>query len=53
MSFLFKGGGPSSAEKIQAVETELEMVSDMFNRYFPVHLWTWDTMLIYPSPCIG
>ena len=33
MSFLFGNKGPSSAEKIQAVETELEMVSDMFNRY--------------------
>jgi len=34
MSFLF-GGKPqlSSAEKIAAVETELEMVSDMFHRY--------------------
>lgn len=33
MSFLF-GGRPqlSSAEKIAAAETELEMVSDMFNR---------------------
>ena len=33
MSFLFKSSGPSSAEKIAAVETELEMVSDMFNRH--------------------
>ncbi|MCJ1245980.1 protein transporter tim10 [Trapelia coarctata] len=33
MSFLF-GGRPqlSSAEKIAAAETEIEMVSDMFNR---------------------
>jgi import inner membrane translocase subunit TIM10 len=33
MSFLF-GGPPkmSSAEKIAAAETEVEMVSDMFNR---------------------
>lgn len=33
MSFLF-GGPPkmSSAEKISAAETEVEMVSDMFNR---------------------
>ncbi|KAH8422585.1 Tim10/DDP family zinc finger protein [Aspergillus melleus] len=33
MSFLF-GGPPkmSSAEKIAAAETEIEMVSDMFNR---------------------
>lgn len=33
MSFLF-GGRPqlSSAEKIAAAETEVEMVSDMFNR---------------------
>lgn len=37
------GGGraqPSSAEKIAAAETEVEMVSDMFNRYyspFPDH----------------
>ena len=34
MSFLF-GGPPkmSSAEKIAAAETEVEMVTDMFNRY--------------------
>ncbi|KAK5057526.1 protein transporter tim10 [Exophiala bonariae] len=34
MSFLFGGGRPqpSSAEKIAAVETEMEMVSDMFSR---------------------
>lgn len=34
MSFLF-GGAPkmSSAEKIAAAETEVEMISDMFNRY--------------------
>lgn len=34
MSFLF-GGRPqlSSAEKIAAAETEVEMVSDMFSRY--------------------
>ena len=34
MSFLF-GGRPqlSSAEKIAAAETEIEMVSDMFNRF--------------------
>lgn len=34
MSFLF-GGPPkmSSAEKISAAETEVEMVTDMFNRY--------------------
>jgi hypothetical protein len=33
MSFLF-GGAPkmSSAEKISAAETEVEMISDMFNR---------------------
>lgn len=33
MSFLF-GGAPkmSSAEKIAAAETEVEMVTDMFNR---------------------
>ncbi|KAJ5142685.1 uncharacterized protein N7515_001472 [Penicillium bovifimosum] len=33
MSFLF-GGAPkmSSAEKIAAAETEVEMISDMFNR---------------------
>jgi hypothetical protein len=36
MSFLFGGGRPqpSSAEKIAAAETEIEMVSDMFNRYY-------------------
>lgn len=36
MSFLF-GGRPqlSSAEKIAAAETEIEMVSDMFNRLLP------------------
>jgi len=36
MSFLFGGGGRpqlSSAQKIEAAETELELVSDMFNRY--------------------
>lgn len=35
MSFLFGGGRPqpSSAEKIAAVEAEIEMVSDMYNRY--------------------
>lgn len=35
MSFLFGGGRPqlSSAQKIEAAETELELVSDMFNRY--------------------
>ncbi|KAL2218785.1 mitochondrial import inner membrane translocase subunit tim10 [Thermoascus aurantiacus ATCC 26904] len=33
MSFLFGGRKqPSSAEKIAAAETEVEMVSDMFNR---------------------
>ncbi|KAI9817114.1 MAG: protein transporter tim10 [Pycnora praestabilis] len=34
MSFMFGGGRPqpSSAEKIAAAETEVEMVSDMFNR---------------------
>jgi len=34
MSFLFGGGRPqpSSAEKIAAAETEVEMVSDMFSR---------------------
>ncbi|OAL35738.1 mitochondrial import inner membrane translocase subunit tim10 [Fonsecaea nubica] len=35
MSFLFGGGRPqpTSAEKIAAAENEVEMVSDMFNRY--------------------
>ncbi len=35
MSFLFGGGRPqpTSAEKIAAAEAEIEMVSDMFNRY--------------------
>ncbi len=35
MSFLFGGGRPqlTSAQKIEAAETELELVSDMFNRY--------------------
>jgi len=34
MSFLFGGAPkqPTSAEKIAAAETEIEMVSDMFNR---------------------
>ncbi|KAI9837083.1 MAG: protein transporter tim10 [Sarea resinae] len=33
MSFLFGGRPqPSSAEKIAAAETEVEMISDMFNR---------------------
>ncbi|KAI9868167.1 MAG: protein transporter tim10 [Trichoglossum hirsutum] len=34
MSFLFGGGRaqPSSADKIAAAETELEVVSDMYNR---------------------
>lgn len=38
MSYLFGGGRPqpSSAEKLAAAETEVEMVSDMLNRYaFP------------------
>ena len=42
MSFLF-GGRPqlSSAEKITAAETEVEMISDMFNRYhFPAYSTT-------------
>jgi mitochondrial import inner membrane translocase subunit TIM10 len=34
MSFLFGSRPqPSSAEKIAAAEAEIEMVSDMFNRY--------------------
>lgn len=35
MSFLFGGGRPqpSSAEKIAAAEAEIDMVSDMYNRY--------------------
>jgi import inner membrane translocase subunit TIM10 len=34
MSFLFAGKPQvSSAEKIAAAETEVEMISDMFNRY--------------------
>lgn len=35
MSFLFGGGRPqlSSEQKIAAAETEVEMVSDLFNRY--------------------
>ena len=35
MSFLFGAGRsqPTSAEKIAMAETEIEMVSDMFNRY--------------------
>ena len=39
MSFLFGGGRPqpSSAEKIAAAEAEIEMVSDMFNRYVLVY----------------
>lgn len=33
MSFLGLGGsGPTSAQKLQAAETELEMITDMFNR---------------------
>ncbi|KAF2401825.1 hypothetical protein EJ06DRAFT_508008 [Trichodelitschia bisporula] len=34
MSFLFGGGRPqpSSAEKIAAAETEIDMVTEMFNR---------------------
>ena len=37
MSFLFGGGRPqpSSAEKIAAAEAEIDMVSDMYNRYAP------------------
>lgn len=37
MSFLFGGGRPqpSSAEKIAAAEAEIDMVSDMYNRYTP------------------
>lgn len=36
MSFFGMGGGrpqPSSAERIAAAEAEIELVSDMFNRY--------------------
>lgn len=35
MSFLFGGARhqPSSAEKIAAAETEIEMVANMFNQY--------------------
>lgn len=35
MSFLFGGGRPqlTSVQKIEAAETELELVSDMFNRF--------------------
>ena len=32
MSFLFGGSGPTSAQKIEAAQTELEMITDMFNR---------------------
>jgi import inner membrane translocase subunit TIM10 len=40
MSYLFGGGRaqPSSAEKIAAAETEIDMVSDMFNRYVTYQL---------------
>lgn len=37
MSFLGFGGGrpqPTSEQKIQAAEAEIEMVSNMFNQYF-------------------
>ena len=40
MSFLGFGGArpqPSSAEKIAAAEAEIEMVSNMFNQYAPIH----------------
>lgn len=42
MSFLFGGGRPqpSSAEKIAAVEAEIDMVSDMYNRYYASHIDT-------------
>jgi hypothetical protein len=35
MSFLFGGGRPqpTSEQKLAAAEAEVEMVSDMFNRY--------------------
>ena len=48
MSFLFGGGGRpqlSSAQKIEAAETELELVSDMFNRYGPDR-----TTVLYSRP---
>lgn len=42
MSFFGMGGGrpqPSSAERIAAAEAEIELVSDMFNRYVsPMHM---------------
>ena len=39
MSFLFGAGRPqpSSAEKIAAAETEVELVSDMFNRFVAIY----------------
>jgi hypothetical protein len=47
MSFLF-GAKPalSSAEKIAAAETEIEMVSDMFNRFVQTF---WAIVACYPS----
>lgn len=55
MSFLF-GGRPqlSSAEKIAAAETEIEMVSDMFNRLLHVltlilSLWVTDFITVLLS----
>jgi len=41
--FGFGGGmnqGPTSAQKIAAAEAELEMVTDMFNRYISVSLFS-------------
>jgi hypothetical protein len=43
MSFLF-GGAPkmSSEQKIAAAETEVEMITDMFNRFVrPYHVNIW------------
>lgn len=48
MSFLF-GGRPqlSSEQKIAAAETEVEMVSDLFNRYVTKILQAQRKMLLH------
>lgn len=54
MSMFGLGRQQSSEQKIAAAEQEMEMVSDMFNKYaFPKHLETHAIQKLFPDPCIG
>ncbi len=57
MSYLFGAGRPqpTSAEKLAAAETEVEMVSDMLNRYLPLlqQAPNHSDFLFYPPPAIS